>query len=85
MSPDAAREMLDNVLCHLSEHFEAIQIHISWPEPAGTRCVHRGAGNFYARLAMAREFTDLNTAEDSSWMIAQQLNPPDDNWNGPVA
>lgn len=46
----------------LGEHFEAVQIMVSNSDSDGTAAVNRGAGNFYARLAMAQEFIDQDRA-----------------------
>ena len=74
--------MLQEAVMKLGEHFDAVQILGSWMNGGHTRCAKRGSGNFYARQGMAREFIEINLAEDQAAAIAERLNPPDegDNW-----
>ena len=58
--------------------FDGVQIMGTWMEGGLTKCSKKGAGNFYARLAMAREFVEHNTADDAASLIANKLDKPDD-------
>lgn len=63
----------------LGEHADAVQILVTFPaDGGGTRCIKRGAGNWYARIGMARELLNGDQAEDQANLIAEKLNPPDE-------
>lgn len=56
---DSIRKALDLLM----EHFEAVQIlATAHDSESGTLVCKRGEGNFYARLAMAREFISEDEA-----------------------
>lgn len=78
MDRAAAIKILDEALDKIGEHFDAVQIHVSWMDDGDcTRCVHRGSGNWYARESMSREFIEQNAREESADFIAQKLDPPE--------
>ena len=56
MTNEEARALVQHVVDSLGEHFEAVQVLVSWPSVAGTYDCFLGSGNFYARTGMAREF-----------------------------
>ena len=53
----------------LGEHFDAVQIMVSWQESGITRSLNRGCGNWFARQGMAREFI----TEDQSRTLAREI------------
>jgi hypothetical protein len=77
MSSDEAKQICEELAAKLSEHFEAVQILVSWNEDGSTQCVKRGCGNFYARRAMASEFVEEDMAQIQAHEIVERLDPPD--------
>jgi hypothetical protein len=64
VTEEQVTEMLDKVRAQLAEHFDAIQIHVSWLNPDGTTSMrHRGSGNYYARVGMSQDFCLKEQAE----------------------
>lgn len=55
MNKDESDSLLDKALALLGEHFDSVQILVSYNEEAETRCAKRGCGNWYARVRMAQE------------------------------
>lgn len=47
--------MLEKVASELGEHFDAVQIMVSFNEDGESIAMNRGTGNWYARIGMARE------------------------------
>ena len=83
MTNAEAERLLSKVALELYEQeFDAVQIMGTWMEGGFTKCTKKGAGNFYSRLAMAREFVEHNTADDTATLIADKLDKPDggDAW-----
>ena len=81
MNEASARQMLDQMASKLGEHFEAVQIMVTWQENGQTFGLKRGVGNWYARIAMAQEMVSV----DRSCYMASELSlviskpePPDD-------
>lgn len=87
MTNEDASRLLEQAAAALGEHFDAVQIVASRPmDGGGTACTKRGAGNFYARLAMCREFIENNSQGDAAEFLARKINPPDegDDWKTPT-
>jgi hypothetical protein len=64
MTEDQAIRVLDRFRHQLAEHFDATQVHVSWVDPDGrTSILHRGSGNYYARMGMANDFLTREQAE----------------------
>jgi hypothetical protein len=78
MKAEDAEKMLERIAAQLGEHFEAVQILVSWNEEGMSMCSKRGAGNWYARIGMAREFLVCDQAQTNANEIKQILPPPDD-------
>lgn len=57
----------------LSEHFEAVQVLCSLTDGEGTTMFARGAGSWYARQGMAKEFME----RDQARTLAQEMPRPD--------
>lgn len=58
----------------LGEHFEAVQIHVSWMDETGsgnTTGEHGGCGNWYARFGLAQEFIDRGKAWEIGDAVAR--------------
>jgi hypothetical protein len=80
MTGTEAEKLLEETAAKLGEHFDAIQILGTWSEDGLTKCSKRGVGNWYARQGMAHEFINADLAQENAREIAEQLNPPDDEW-----
>jgi phenylpyruvate tautomerase PptA (4-oxalocrotonate tautomerase family) len=63
----------------LGEHGDAVQVLVTWNEDALTKVYARGGGNWYARLAMAREFCERSQAQTAAQEVAEALQPPADD------
>lgn len=63
MKSEEAEEMVQLAAVKLGEHFDAVQILVSWNEENSSICVKRGCGNWYARKGMAHEFIDMDAAQ----------------------
>lgn len=63
MNPQKAKEMISAHAAQLSEHFDAVQILVSYPWEGGTQPLYSGNGNWFARQGMARDFIELEQAE----------------------
>lgn len=74
-----AEKLLETVAAQLGEHFDAVQIMVSYNREAQTFCVKRGCGNWYARQGMAHEFINANQAEEQARQIAEVIQPPEDD------
>lgn len=86
MTGKEAEAYLDRLASELTEHFDAAQIMVTWQEDGKTFCSKRGAGNYYARIGMARELLDQDTASENAIQIASRLEPPPDDaeaWKKP--
>ncbi len=84
MKVQEAEQHIDRALAELIEHFDAVQILVTWPnEQGGTNLTMRGRGDWYARKGMAHAFIEDGVAQDTSDQIARKLNPPDtpESWN----
>ena len=79
LTHEQARKMIEEAAVRLAEHFEAVEIHVSWMDQGTTKCQHSGVGNWYARIQMAREFVEADHAEEQAVAIARNLEPPDDS------
>lgn len=63
MTPDEQQDFIQKHAGQIAEHFDCIQILASRLNDRGdTEVVAMGSGNWYARLGMAREMLDRETA-----------------------
>lgn len=65
---EADKRLMDAVNL-LSEHFDHVQILVSWNEEAETKDMASGSGNWYARLGLCRE---LILRHDCQELVEQQ-------------
>lgn len=79
MSAEEYEKIIEEFAVKLGEHFDAVQILVSWTEEGRTKCSKAGTGNWYARQGMAHEFINSDIAQDTAYQIAQRLNPPEDS------
>lgn len=85
MTGEDAEKLLEEFAERLGEHFDAVQIMVSWNEERVTKCAKRGTGNWYARTGMAREFLDADQAQEIAHQIQKTQPPPDeDDWKQPT-
>lgn len=49
-------ELVKKAIDLLSEHFDCVQIMVSWNEQSETRDIYSGSGNWYGRIGMAHDF-----------------------------
>ena len=84
LSPEQQEAVVQQHITALMEHFEAVQILVSVTDPGGTASVFLGAGNWYARQGMARDFMQQDQARTAAKEIKMGNPPPDDaeEWKG---
>jgi hypothetical protein len=78
-----ATEILDLHAQAIGEHFENVQIMVTWNEGGITKSCFRGVGNWHARQGMAHEFINMDIAQENAKQIASELQyKPDsgDDW-----
>lgn len=82
MTAREAEVLIDELAAKVGEHFDAVQILVSWTDEGSTYCSKRGRGNWYARMGMCHEFIKKNEADDAACLIAEKINPPNegDDW-----
>jgi hypothetical protein len=79
MNQAEASEILQRHVSNMSEHFDAIQVLVTWFEGDGvTRALSKGSGNYYARVGMAKEFV---VREDAAQLCKLLGEKDDDNGN----
>lgn len=66
-------DFIDSKLRELGEHFDCVQILVSWNQEAKTFNVYRGGGNWFARQGMAHSFINQDRAQDSAVELAKVL------------
>ena len=87
MTKEQAMELVEATAAKLGEHFDAVQIMVSWlswpADGGGTNLINRGCGNWYARQGMAHELiengqgelrggVDHDVAEGKGWVGARR-------------
>lgn len=76
MTHDELREFIEKKVAEIHEHCDAVQVLVSWNEEGVTRDLFSGAGNWYARQGMAREFVIRNKAQEFARQIKDSQPPP---------
>ncbi len=79
MTPEEIHRLVEGVATQLSEHFDAVQILVSWNEEAICKNLYAGAGNWYARQGMAHDFINQDVAQENAKQISAKLEPPLDD------
>jgi len=74
MSDKEKIEIVDRAVNQLGEHFEAVQILVSFMSEGNTQMIQRGAGNWYARRGMAHTMIMKDAADENAETIADKLN-----------
>jgi hypothetical protein len=70
MTQEEAELNLEKALNSISEYFDCVQIMVSWNEEAETRDLMTGSGNWYARLALAREMLIRHDSQELAKQIS---------------
>lgn len=66
--------IIERAASQLGEHVTAVQIHASFPcDGGGTRGIHRGTGDWYARQGLAHEFIEQDKASEHAMSLARVL------------
>ena len=78
MSPEEAERIVKKAVDLLGDHFEVVQVMVSWNEQRETRCLKRGGGNWYARQGMAYEFINEDAAQETAYQISKKLKGEED-------
>lgn len=87
MTYEALTELVQDFASRLGEHFDSVQILVSWVENGVSKHIPRGVGDWYARQGMAHSFINTDIAQDTAFQIAEKLNerPEDgDEWKESV-
>lgn len=79
LDPDEQQAIVQHHITALMEHFEAVQILVSSSTPEGTESVFMGAGNWFARQGMARDFLNQDQARTNAKEIALGQPPESDD------
>lgn len=79
MNEDEAIAHLSKVCLAQKEHFDAIQMFVTWQHNGETYGVCVGDGNWHARVGMSHDFLDRVKARIISEKLAEKLNPPDED------
>lgn len=76
MTDNELRDLVDSAVTKLSEHFDAVQIHVSWSadQTANTRFMYRGSGNVFARQGMAADYLESGRQWDSANILVEKMN-----------
>lgn len=79
MTSKEAEKHLDSIVARLAEHFDAVQILVSWGAEGGDTCgLSRGGGNWYARQGLAHEFIEQARARGNAHELSAVLDGGDD-------
>lgn len=77
MNTDEIMELVEQHAAALGEHFDAIQILVTWNDNGNSYSLARGSGNWYARQGLAHEFITKDVAQENARQISQAMQPPD--------
>lgn len=74
MNPEDACRHIERIAGQLGEHFDAVQIMVSWVNPDGsTSSAKAGTGNWWARQGLAHSFINADVAEENACRIKAAL------------
>lgn len=65
--------MVDSAIAKLAEHFDHVQLLISYNEQDNTRSLFRGSGNWFARQGMAHNFIQRDIANETAESVSREL------------
>lgn len=78
MTDREIEEYVEKKAVELGDHFDSVQIMVSWNEEGVSRCLKRGNGNWYARQGMSHEFITESQAQIQADCIVEQFREEDD-------
>ena len=78
MTSEQIANLMQDFCDRMNEHGDCIQILFSKTDASGTSIIKAGAGNFYARLGIAREFIQTDSHRDLASEIAGSLEDNED-------
>jgi len=67
------KKLVEECNAKLGEHFDAVQILVSWNEEGRTNMYKLGSGNWYARQGMAHDFINTDVAQEYAHQLGQQI------------
>lgn len=74
MTTKEKQDMLLKLVQDLGEHFEAVQLLVSWQNDENkTSMISQGGGNYYARIGMAKNFVESDMAFENAEALAKQI------------
>lgn len=65
--------IIEQALRLLGEHFDHVQLLVSWDADSETRFIHSGCGNWYARQGMAHQFINSDMAQNVGHEVAEAM------------
>lgn len=81
MDKEEAEPLLAKALAILAEHFDAVQILVTWNEDGESKDMASGSGNWYARLGLARAMLLRDKLEERRYYRRNE-EPEDDEDDG---
>ena len=79
MTDQETENLLTGIASQLGEHFDVVQIMVSWNDQGLTYARKTGCGNWYARQGLAHEFINSDTAQEHARQLLEILpSPPED-------
>ncbi len=81
MEIEEAEKLCEEFAARIGEHFDHVQIFVSWNEGARSFCTKRGVGNWWSRQGMAHEFINEDINQDNAKQISEYMKasaPPSD-------
>lgn len=77
MTNEEAEKIIEEAVAKLGEHFDAVQVLVSWVDEGATHFMPRGSGNWYSRQGMAKAYTDREISSETADQLASRLKPDD--------
>jgi hypothetical protein len=78
MTPEQKTQFIDRAVMMLSEVFPNVHISVSTPnvQNDGTAFIHRGCGDWFARVGLCHHFLKLDEASEIASRTANLINRP---------
>ena len=80
MTNKESEDICQKALDILGEHYDAVQIMVTWNEESITKWSKLGSGNWFARIGMAHEFIADSEQEDMAEKLAGAI-ATQDGWD----
>lgn len=78
MTPQERHVEIEKCVHKLMELMDCVQILASYTDNEGTHSHYQGAGNWFARTGMARDFLDRDESQTAANAVKPFLQPPPD-------